>query len=126
MMDLRLVYIGLPLIATITFIALAFLAWQRRSLTNTSTYVMLCLALAFWSIGAMLESASTELEPAFFWARLKYLGIVLVPLLWLVIALQYTGRDRWLTRRNLALLLIDPVVAMAIIWTTDSHGLFWS
>jgi len=44
---------------------------------------------------------------------------------WLVFSLQYTGRGHWLTRRNLALLLIFPVLILGLVWTTGTHGLYY-
>src|SRR5262249_42892551 len=49
-----------------------------------------------------------------------------VPLAWLIYALHYTGKARWLTRRNLTLLLILPVLTLLLVFTNEAHGLIWS
>jgi PAS domain-containing protein len=51
----------------------------------------------------------------------EYLGIAIVPTAWLALALQYTGREKWLTRRNLALLAIEPFVTLLLAWTNELH-----
>jgi PAS domain S-box-containing protein len=61
-----------------------------------------------------------------FWIKVSYLGVMTVPTLWLVFALQYTGRDRCLTRRNVILLFILPVIVILANWTNESHRLFYS
>jgi PAS domain S-box-containing protein len=125
-MDLRSVYVGLPIIAAFTFLILALLTWQHRQTVGAPSFIGLCIALAVWAAGGGLEHASTELPVALFWAKFKYLGAVFVPTLWFVIALRYTGRDRWLTPRNAALLSIPPLLSLAMVLTTEWHGLYWS
>jgi len=44
-------------------------------------------------------------------------------LAWLALILQYTGQDEWLTRRNLALLMIEPLITVVLVWTNPLHGL---
>jgi PAS domain-containing protein len=83
-------------------------------------------AIAMWSLGYTLELASTELPVKVFWAKMQYLGIVSVPTAWLAFALQYTNREGWLSRRNLALLAIEPLVTLLLAWTNEHHGLIWS
>ncbi len=56
---------------------------------------------------------------------MQYLGIVCVPPLWLSLTVQYTGREHWLSRRNLALLAIIPLLTLALVWTNEMHGLIW-
>ena len=38
-------------------------------------------------------------------------------------ALDYTGRRSWLTRRNLVLLSIVPAVSLVLLWTNGFHHL---
>jgi len=43
----------------------------------------------------------------------------------LAFALQYTGRDNWLTRRNIALACVVPIVSTLLVWTNQRHHLFY-
>ena len=52
---------------------------------------------------------------------LKYLGITLLAPAWLIFVLQYTGRDRWVTGRLLALLAVGPVVTMLLLALPATH-----
>ncbi len=88
--------------------------------------VLFMLAMAEWSFGYALELSSTDLLTKLFWAKAQYLGIVIAPLAVLTFALQYTGRNKWLTRRNLALLAVEPLVLMLLISTNEKHNLIWS
>jgi len=84
------------------------------------------LAVAEWSLGYALELGSAGLPDKVFWAKVQYVGIVAVPVAWSVLALQYTGREKWLARRNLILLAIVPLVTLLLAWTNEAHGLIWS
>ncbi|MEE9617992.1 MAG: histidine kinase N-terminal 7TM domain-containing protein [Anaerolineae bacterium] len=118
---------ALPLVAAAAVaVVLAFYVWRRRPAPGTVPFTLLMLAVAEWSLGYALELGSTDLPGKILWAKVQYPGIVFVPLTWLVFALQYTGREKWLTRRNLALLSIVPVITLLLAWTNDAHGLIWS
>jgi len=106
--------------------ALALYVWRRRSAPGALPFTLLMLAVAEWSLGYALEMASAELWAKVLWAKVQYLGIVTVPVAWLLFAIVYAGRERWLTSRNLALLLIVPCGTLVLAWTNEVHGLIWS
>ncbi|MBN1657803.1 MAG: PAS domain S-box protein [Anaerolineae bacterium] len=107
-------------------IALAFYTWRRRSIRGAVPLAGVMLAVAVWSASYALELASVGLTAKLFWAKLQYLGIVMIPVDTLIFALQYTGRTRWLTHRNLLLLALLPLTALLLAWTNDLHHLIWA
>jgi len=113
-------------IAAIISTRLALFAWRRRHVPGATAFVMLMLAAAWWSLTYALRITSTGLQAKLFCAKLRYLGIVIMPAAWLVFALQYSGRRERVTRRNLILLTIEPLGVLALVWTNDWHRLFWS
>lgn len=120
-------YIIPLVVAAISSMALTLYAWQRRHTTPAATsFALLMLAVTEWSIGYALELGSTDLATMLFWARIEYLGIVTVPIAWLVFAVQFSNQDRWLTRRNLVLLAIIPVITLFLAWTNEAHSLVWT
>lgn len=102
------------------------LAWRRRPAPGAWPTVLLMLAVAQWSLAYALELGSANIGAQLFWAKVQYLGIVSVPVMWLILALEYTGLERWLTRRNLILLTIVPLLTLLLVWTNDLHGLIWT
>jgi len=114
------------LIAAAVSAALAVYAWRHRLAPGAAPFAWLMSAIALWSLGYALELASTELPVKIFWAKMQYLGIATMPTAWLAFALQYTNRERWLSRRNLALLAIEPLITLLLAWTNERHGLIWS
>jgi len=102
---------------------IALFAWRRRSIVGVAPFSILMLAIAEWSLGYALELAGADIPTKLFWVPIEYLGIVIVPAAWLTLALQYTGRTKWLTPRLLVLLSIEPLITLVLVWTNDLHHL---
>ncbi|HWQ19925.1 MAG TPA: histidine kinase N-terminal 7TM domain-containing protein, partial [Methanotrichaceae archaeon] len=106
--------------------AIALFAWFRRSTPGARYFSLLMLATSVWSACDLIETAFSDPSVGLFWDKMAYMGIVVVPAMWLAFALQYTGKERWLTPRGLALLFVEPLAVLLLIWTNDSHHLMWS
>jgi PAS domain S-box-containing protein len=118
-------YMAPLLIAAAISAALAFFAWRRRPAPGAMPFMSLMLAVAIWSTGYAFELSSVDLPTAIGWLKVEYVGIVAVPLTWLIFVLDHTGREKWVTRRNLGLLSAGPLVTLALAWTNEMHGLLW-
>jgi len=112
--------------AAATSAALALYVWRRRPAPGAEPFALLMLAVAVWSLGYALELGCIDLRAQVLWAKVEYLGIVTLPVTWLVFALHYAGREQWLTPRRLAMVVIEPLVVLLLVWTNDVHGLIWS
>jgi len=99
--------------------------WRRRNIRGATRLALLSLAALIWTLGNGLEIAGTDLATKVFWGKLQYLGITTVPLLWLMFAVEYSGRDRWLNRLTVGLLSVIPFITLILAFTTETHGLIW-
>ncbi|MCP4541972.1 MAG: GAF domain-containing protein [Chloroflexi bacterium] len=113
-------------ISTVISAILALYAWKRRPIVGTTSFTILMLAVAVWSLVYALRLMSADLAVKLFWAKVRYLGIVVVPTAWLAFVLEYTNREKWLTPRNIALLCVEPLAILLIVWTNDWHHWYWS
>jgi len=102
---------------------LGIYAWRQRTVSGATPFAVLMLVAVIWSLTNALEMAGTDLPTKLFWANVQYLCYVTLPVAWLALSLQYTRRDEWLTRRNLVLLTIEPLITLALVWTNELHGL---
>lgn len=84
------------------------------------------LALTWWSGLNGIEDLNPNADWHLLWARLGYLGIVSVPVLWLIFAIQYSQQEKTPSARKLALLWIVPAITLVMLWTNDWHKLMWS
>jgi PAS domain S-box-containing protein len=119
-------YLLVPLLlAAGLALALALYALRRRRALGARPFALGMLALACWSLAYALELSSTDLSTKALCTRVEYLGIATVPVAALALALQFTGRGRWLTRRRWLLLAIVPAISILLVWTNDAHQLFY-
>ncbi|MBI5839190.1 MAG: PAS domain-containing protein [Chloroflexi bacterium] len=116
-----------PMLATAVFISLlAVYAWRRRSVPGALPLSMMMLFGVLWEVGAALELAAVDIPTKIFW----YKSIIAVCLMPLAIArfcfvLEYAGLGRLLTRRNLVLLSIPPLLQFLLAFTNDIHHWMW-
>jgi PAS domain S-box-containing protein len=117
----------LPLIvSSIIAGSVAVYVWQRRATASGAmALVMLALASAVWSLGYALEIAGADLPTKIFWGKSQYVGIVTVPLAWIIFAYFHSTPGTQVTRRNVILLSIVPLITLVLAFTTELHGLIW-
>jgi PAS domain S-box-containing protein len=116
----------LPLLMTALIAGgLAIYSWRRRPAPGATPFFAMMLAVAEWTCGYAFELSSADLDSIVFWAKLEYLGIVIGPVAALVLALEYTGNENWLTRRGRVLLAVVPFLTVALVWTNELHHLIW-
>ena len=105
---------------------LAVTGWRNRSFVCAKPFALLMLAAAIWSFGAALEVSAADPLTQMFAITLEYPGIVTVPVAWLLFAFEYTGREHWITRNNLALLFAVPCLSILMVATNSAHHLFYT
>jgi len=84
------------------------------------------LFVAQWSLCYAFELGTASLQTKVFWTKIKFLGMVIVPVAWLFFTLKYSGREEWLKLRKMGLIAVVPLATLLMVWTNDFHGLFWS
>ena len=112
-------------ISAVLAATLAFYFSRHRPASGATPAAWMMLAVAVISLGYVLQFRSTELSGQIFATNIQYVGLVTLPVAWLTFSLRYVGRDRWLMRRNLLLLLIVPAVTLVLAWTNSFHSLMW-
>ena len=113
------------LVAAALSAALSFLAWRRRPSPGAAWVALLMAAVTWWSVGYCLELSSATFGWELFWSAAQYLGIVLIPVAWLLFALEYSGRTRTSARRDIVILGIEPVLVLVLVLANSAHHLVW-
>lgn len=123
-MELELPTLVLLLLATASLmLALAIYAWRRRSMPGAGAFSALMAISVLWALASALEAASQPISAKLFWANVQFICYALIPLIWLNLVLQFTGKESWLTPPRVALLLIVPLLTILFAWTNGLHGL---
>jgi PAS domain S-box-containing protein len=113
-------------LAVVTMVASLHI-WRVRDTYGSIPLLLLTLAAAGWSLTFGLEAAGTDLSSKLFWAKMQWLGVTLVPVLWLATVARGTGD--WplvLGGRRWLLWLVVPLLIMGLVATNDWHNLVWS
>ena len=113
------------LIAGLISVVNALVVSQRRGVTGSLPLFGMLLAISWWSFTYAFELASSQPSWELLWSKMEYIGIVNVPVLFLLFALEYSGY-RPKIQRWAALFWIIPLVTLILVWTNDFHGLIWS
>ena len=92
---------------------LALFTLRNRHTPGAVSFSALMVAVAAWTAAYTLEMASVSLAAKIAFSRLFYLGVVSVPALWLVFALQNTGRWGRVGWRATAILVAELDVGSA-------------
>ncbi|RJP15315.1 MAG: PAS domain S-box protein [Candidatus Abyssobacteria bacterium SURF_5] len=104
---------------------LAVYIFRTRRTREATTISLLMLAVGIWSFSYGIQLANATAGGQLFWNKVQYLGIVPASFLWLVFALQYSGRNKWLTRQIFSAILLIPLTTIILVWTNEFHHLFW-
>lgn len=119
-------YALIALTAGVVAVTLAVLIWTRRPGRAIVHFVALMAVIALWSFASGMEMLAATLWLKYLFTIVVYAAISLVPACLLVFVLAYTGRERWLNRRTLALLGLHPLIVTLLVVTNPWHLLFWT
>jgi PAS domain S-box-containing protein len=103
---------------------LALYTWRHRRTQAATPFAVQMIVLLQWEISYILQVAATDLATKLFWDKITFLGVVAMPVAWLVFAIEYIGRKSWINTRRLVLLSVMPLVTTIIFWTNSSQQLF--
>ncbi|WP_066413682.1 histidine kinase N-terminal 7TM domain-containing protein [Halorubrum aethiopicum] len=106
-------------------VSAAILAWRARPNPGAMPLVWLLAGQSWWSTCIVFSLSAGTAAEAVFWTRVGWVGVMTVPVAWILFSLEYTGRDEYLTRRNVALLAVIPALTVALALTEEYHGLLY-
>ncbi|HVP97335.1 histidine kinase N-terminal 7TM domain-containing protein [Methanoregula sp.] len=105
---------------------LAYIGVRNRTSPVAWPFAILMAAVTLWTAAYAVQLIFSDLLTNLLLTVVEYLGIVIVPVAWLLVVLYYTGRMQYVTGRNVALLLIVPVMIVVLVATNSLHHLFYS
>jgi signal transduction histidine kinase len=115
-----------PFITVLLLLALAVFAWRRRNVPGALPFAIGCLFGVMWAAGSVMELAVVDIAIKIFWFKVQVVWQIPATTAITCFILEYTWPGRWLTRRNLALLSIVPLLVLVLALTNDFHHLIWT
>ena len=106
-------------------IALVVQSGRRRSVPGASQFQIACLFAAVWVAGSGMEYAAVDVATKVLWVKFQACFQLPYSTAITFFFLEYAWPGRWLTRRNVILLSVFPLLALGLILTDDLHHLMW-
>ncbi|WP_231184675.1 histidine kinase N-terminal 7TM domain-containing protein [Haladaptatus sp. DYF46] len=104
-------------------VGLAWYAWSNRCVPGATPFFLLISAVAGWCVSSIFLLTSSSLAPARLWMSLIGICSTAVPVLWLIFALEYTGRHDWVTAKTLPLICAEPILYTVFSLASPDHGI---
>ena len=89
-------------------------------------FTALLSAATIWVAGSLIRLFVSNVDIFVAVTAFKYIGIAATPVLFVLFALLYDGKLKWVTRPVIVALSILPVLTIPVVATTQLHGLFYS
>jgi PAS domain S-box-containing protein len=106
-------------------VALAVSSARRRGSRGALEFSLLMAAVSIWCFGYFFELSGASDSWKISWARIEYIAIESIPVLWLLMAARYTGRMDLSRPARIAGLALIPLASLIMVFTNDSHHLMW-
>ena len=106
-------------------LTLAILVARQPQRAAARPFIVLMIGVTIWSLGNLIENANSNLTIRLLAVQFEYIGIVLIPMSWLLLTLEYTGHGSWITKSRVVLLAVIPIATIILAWTNSQHHLLW-
>ncbi len=124
-MDLQINYLTLSLFIAAIIAGFTSLAAYVRGGRSVKSFAFMMVGVTIWTAAYGMELHSDELDAMLMWLKIEYIGIALIPALWLTFCLRYTGYDKGMTMPAYLLLYLLPSATLVIVWTLEWHNWFY-
>ncbi len=117
-------YFGMVILAVALTGFLAWQAWKQKNVAGSHFYFWLALTMCFAALGEALSMLSPSQALALFWFKTRFLSFAVIPPLWFLFVLEYSGRRAWRSKGLVAGLFVIPAVTQVMLWTSGWHSLW--
>lgn len=100
-------------------------AWPRRSVRSARTFSILMGLLTWWIFFYALELSFPDPALHLLFLAIQYLAIPWISGAIIVFSLEFSGYERYLTRRNLAIIFLVPALIFMSYYTDGYLHLFY-
>ncbi|HNQ17994.1 MAG TPA: diguanylate cyclase [Smithellaceae bacterium] len=98
--------------------------WRWRQAPGSKALMIMMIGEGWWTLCYALQLSPMIRPEPYFWSKLMFLGVVMVPAGFLVWAARHTKYEGWLNKFTISLLFIEPLVYNIIVWTDPWHKWF--
>lgn len=113
------------LLAILVMVALGIYSIKNRRIPGAVPFIAASLFGTLWMIGTVLEYTAIDVETKIIWHNFSVIWQLPSATAILCFLLEYARPKYWLTRRNLVILALVPLLVILWIITNPLHQLFW-
>jgi PAS domain S-box-containing protein len=113
---------GLLMAGAVLVTVVILFVWRRRPGTTIVGLLAVLLGAVLWSVCYALELSAGDLVGREYWGDLKYVGVCLLPPVYLAFVLQCSGHTRW-PRWLGPVLTLEPLAVLILLATEVTHDL---
>jgi signal transduction histidine kinase len=114
------------ILAVFLMLGLAIFSSRRTSIPGAIPLMIGSLLGAAWAAGSVLEYAATDLATKIFWVKFQTAWQLPAVTMVTCFVMEYAMPGRWLTRRNLALLSVAPLLVLSMILLDNRLHWIWA
>jgi len=115
--------LSVVLLAAVVGMGVAALVWLHRDRPGAGPLATFVIAASLWAVAHGLELAVPGVVLMERLVQIQLTLSVVIPVAWLVTVLEYAGHPHWLSRKRVALLLVEPAVFVTLVWSNGAHRL---
>ncbi len=120
-----ILYIAALLLTVLVSLAISVYAGIRYKTRGALTIAILSFLNTEIALAYLLVAVTVNSEVAFFWTKMRFLGLPFIPVFELLFVLRYSGRDKHLARYGW-LLFIIPSFTPFVVWLRPYDGWFFA
>ncbi|WP_435551386.1 histidine kinase N-terminal 7TM domain-containing protein [Natrinema sp. CGMCC1.2065] len=114
--------IALPyIIAAVVCTVLLSTIWQRRDRRGAKGFLLDITGVIILSVTVSLQLFATAESTKLFWWNWRFVAGSFMGIGYLLMAIEYTNNEEYITYRNGVLLAVVPVLIQFAAWTNDRH-----
>ncbi len=114
------------LISTLFLAALTIIAWRFRNRPEGRAVILFLIAATIWSAASAGNVVSADILSNYLFTACAYIGIVTVPVAWILVAIIYIGEERRVLFPKFLAFFIIPALTCLMVVTNPYHHLFYS
>ncbi len=99
--------------------------WRRRRAPGARPLLGMMAGIILWSWTYALYWLAPNTAVSRFWLDATYFGVVTAPTMLFLFAMELIRKRSHLERKWLALLAVEPLLTLLILWTDPWHGWFY-
>jgi PAS domain S-box-containing protein len=103
----------------------AYKAFNYRMTPFSKYFILIMLSMSLWSVNYAFEVGFVYIELKYLFARLQYLGIAFVPVIWFLFATEYSGICKQFARKYDRVFFLLPFLTILLMLTNSLHKMYF-